>query len=433
MKIFFPILLFLNLTGTYRVVAAAFGIPVSIISTVILTGLILWSFLNIKYMVWLFKKPIFNIAFFLILFWPISTLCYAIDVLPNRVALQLYYFLLFTNTIIFLKRYDISLFARIISLSYWTAVTGLFLSFLYPDLFTVVAEITSAKTDYYGRAFGFMLQPNMAITNLSLLFVFHMAFANLKSKATIFIAILSYLFCVLLTGSRTGIVIMLMIFLMNFSHFFRAYVAIRNKTILFKRSLLLKISIITIVAIFSVSFMAATMRFIETNNLIKTQKSGFGLKERLNNFLNGKLSTTEVSKDGNLQARFEFQKLFMVKFAERPLAGFGMGSRDLMLETGELLHPSHSQLFNYALEYGIIYCVLFFGFFCMVPLFLKKRGFVESFFRSNWILQMTLVISALSVVSNTVLTIRTPWPLMGALFFYLYLLKTNSADKIKVQ
>ncbi len=424
MKIFFSVLLFLNLTGTYRFIATLLGCKVSVISAVILFGLILWLICNAKYVLWLTRNPFYNLAFTLILFWPLFTLFYSEGVLLNKIALQSYYFLLFTGIIIFLKKYDIAPFSKIIFYSYWTAVVGLLTSFFCPEYFVNTAELVSATTDYYGRAFGFMLQPNMAVTNLSLLFIFYLSFVGLKTFIVSYAAVISYAVCILLTGSRTGIVIMLLIGGIGFCHFLFDSFFFRENKIILKRTSLRKILFIALIILLSVSFGSVALRYVATSDLIKTQQTGYGLRERIENFLHGKLSDTAVSEDVNLQARFDFQRMTIEKIMERSLVGFGLGSKDRMRDTAQLPHASHNQFLDYCLELGTPYAFLFFCFFFIWPLFLKKRRTIESLFKYNWISQMVMVVLALSLVSNTVLIMRSTWVLMGVLFFYLYAFKT---------
>ena len=430
MKVFFSILLFLNLTGTYRFAAGILGCEVSIVSSAILSGLLLWFALNFKHVRRLLNNSFFMIALFLVLLWPTVTALYAPEISFNRIALQLYYFLLFTNTIIFMSKYGYVSLSKIIFFSYWIAIAGIFLSFLKPEYFSSVASITRATTDYYGRAFGFMLQPNMAVTNLTVLFILYSGFRLLRNKILQSIVILSYVFSILLTGSRSGIVAMLIVLALLLFRFCRKHVRKKDGKIVLKRNLYFKLPIYFIITVFAISFTVTTLRYIETHNLIKSEKAGFGFRERLENFVQGKLSSTSLSEDINVKARIEFQKIYISKIVERPFWGFGIGSKEAMFKTGEILRPSHNQFLNYSLEYGILYSAVFFIFILILPIFMRKRVLIESFFQTDWILQICLLILILSLVSNTVLLYRGVWVALGAIFYYLYFEKLKVVKKI---
>ncbi len=400
--------------------AAVLGYNVAAISTIMIAGLLLWICVNSRSVVQLLHNQFFHIALLLIFIWPLMTVVYAPELSIKRISLQSYYFLLFTSTVIFLKKYSINKLSGVVAVSYWTSIVGLFWSFFYPEHFSSIADIVSAKTDYYGRAFGFMMQPNMAVTNLTILFIFYLAFGSFKKRIILYSVIISFVLAILLTGSRTGIVIMLIIGLTNILYLNRHYFNLSNGRILVRRILFTKLLFFTVAMLLISILSVTTMQYIIEKDIIKTEQSGFGLRERFNSFLSGKLSDVEVGSDDNIQARLNFQKAFIEKIVDRPLIGYGLGSRDVMMTSGELLRPSHNQYLNYTLEYGMIYCLLFFSFFFIMPLFLKKRRLIEAYYRNNWIVQTSVAILLLSLVSNTVLFIRNPWALMGTVFYFLY-------------
>jgi hypothetical protein len=422
MKIIFSIILFLNFTGSYRLIADLVGVKVSTVSLVILSGMAIFSIVHFRYAARLLKKGCFLTSFLLIFVWPVTTVLYAPEISFSRIALQIYYFFLFLGTVIYISQFGPALLKKLFALSYWTAVAGLVSSFLWPMFFSSVAELVNATSDYGGRAYGFMLQPNMAVTNLSILFILYLSGFNNKKYYSAAIAFLSYFLCMILTGSRSAVVVFIIVLLIYLFNLFVREARVRNAKIYIKKRLLVKLVTIAVTVVFIFPASVILLRG-DSYSIIKTKKEGFYLKERLDNYLQGRLSDASILEDVNVRARLEFQKVFIAKIFEQPVLGYGLGSKDRMIYTGELSWSSHNQLLRNSLEHGVLYSLLLSWWFFIMPIFSRMRVFVESFFYTNWILQLVLVLLALCFVSNTVLDCRAVWAALGIVFFYLFILK----------
>lgn len=414
------LVLFLNVTGVFRFLAWGIGIEIWLLSSFMLAYTLVYLMICAKYTIQNLKNPVLILWGVFMIFWPALSSTYS-PVSPfSKLALNALLFSLALSTAVLLSRGKIGWIRILINVTFLTVVFGVILSFFMPEIFKGVASLANAKNDYGGRAFGFALQPNMVTTELILSFCIWLGFFHKKNPLRILVALSIFGIAILLTTSRSGVVLFFVVAFLIIIFMVKVNITKSNNLHSIHVSSLGSKRVACISAFgFILLFFGLSFLSENAQEFVQSQRTGFYFVERINLFSEGKLSDVDVASDRNIRARVEAQKPFYEMISQRPIFGYGIGSRDYYKEKGFLPKSSHSQYLRIAFEYGIFHAFLLILLF-LYPVFSSKRRFVEEMFSMNWILQFSLSSIMLCLVSNTVLQCRIFWLILGvALFFFI--------------
>jgi O-antigen ligase len=288
---------------------------------------------------------------------------------------------LFSSAIIYFLVNGLQAVKRIFGLSILTSVVGGLLSILTPEIFlaTIKAVNGNLNLGNLGRAFGFEIQANRLACNTSMMFIAWFALQkwNNNSIKLSLIALIFFAF-ILLTGSRTGIVISFVIIMLSMIF------TLRDKTNLKKRFRnYLILGILTLVVLFSLA------------NYIAIKNPDQAIAHRMNWFV-GLLSfdhesrnVIQESANTNTPTRLELQLGYLKMIFKQPW-GYGLNGDQFYLKSGKLTMTAHSEFLTTAFQFSILYP---FALLLVMLNFMrtKKRKEIEHRFGMNFLLQFIIV------------------------------------------
>ncbi len=236
----------------------------------------------------------------------------------------------------------------------FTVVAGLISTFFF-ELFSPFAELTNSEAFYWGRAFGFYLQPNSLAIAINMLYLL---IFGLSKKVNLIIYLFPLaLVGILAAGSRTN---MLGFFIINMAVFL---LSLRNSEISLKKPVI-RVLIGSIAILISTApylfeklsgeeFKYLTERLIYTVEIVS--ESG---------------ASDKVSEDTSVQDRLNYQLSYLKAIDKKPFLGYGFGVQESMIENGLLKGSSHNSFLEYLLQGGLFYFFCFALFSLMFWFFL---------------------------------------------------------------
>jgi O-antigen ligase len=401
-KLFFLILV-LNATGLFRFLAQL-GVEIGQVSIALLGLHVVYLLARRRYLVPLLRRRDMKYWLFLFLLWPLVTVLYAPALEIRQIGLQLYYASLFCAAVVYAMASGLAALHRVMAVSLGLTIFGIVLSMIAPGYFEAVAQLAGARAAYYGRAFGFEIQPNAAATCLVFLFIGWYSLWRRKNSLWEVVALLMLLGTTILTGSRTGAVVAAIICGLIFIHAFRKK-WLKETTSSFFR-VYAKVFILTACLIIG---------FLWLNQYTSSKIYNRGdLYDRIAMLTSFKLEYSYFSESSN-GSRFGAQLDYMSLIREKPLFGHGFGAEAHYLDQNTLYLSSHSQLLTCLMEYGILYPVAF----CLLMIRMyrsRQRVAAEEAFGTNSILQFVLVTLLLFAINGGLLNGRMFY-VVFALFF----------------
>jgi len=401
-RLFF-IVLVLNATGLFRFLAPQLDVSIAQVSLALLMINVLYLFVKLKYTGELFFRRGMAGWLFVLLLWPLCTLFYAPSFEAREVGLQLYFFLLFFGTIVYTASNGLPAMHRVLNASIVVTVIGLVLSMLAPQYFTAVAELATAKVDKEGRACGFLLQPNSLAITLTLLFIGWFALWEHKSMLLQVAVVLGFLLLMLLTGSRTGMLVALIVVTCILAPSWRQKLP-SGKYLLTAGAMIVCLA---------GGVVGIRHYLLHTINDDVYRED---LINRMQNMLSFRLSDeASIKNDGSIQDRLEAQAAYWALIKKKPFLGHGLGSDAYYQETGYLFLSAHSQALTCAMECGLLYpivcCLL------VVQLYRKRsRRDVERILQTNSIGQFVPVIIFLFIINGGLFDSRAFYVILGMFF-----------------
>jgi glycosyltransferase involved in cell wall biosynthesis len=400
----FSIVLVLNATGLFRFVAPQLGMSIGQVSLALLMLSVFYLLARVRY-TW----PLFLLGgtwawLFILALWPILTLPYAPSVDTRDTGLVIYYYSLLLASTVYTLRSGLTGMRRLLSISLAITVIGLAISMLLPERFEAVAALADASIEQKGRPFGFFLEPNKLAIGLGFLFIGWFSLLRRKNSMLEVAAVAVFLCAELVTGSRTGMFIAVATVTLIFAHSWR-------KEILSGKYLLKICLLIACVAggVLGINYYLSGMG--ET----VSRREG-DLIERMEGLTSLKFSSGGGVKDDiSVQRRLSAQTVYWSLVNEKPWLGHGLGADSYYKEKGPILSSSHSAALTCAMEYGVLYPLVF-G--LLIFLFYRKHGRLdaEEVFQSNSIVQFVMILLFLFIVSGDVLESRTLYVVWGMFF-----------------
>ena len=406
-KLFFVVLV-LNTTGLFRFLAPQFGVLISHISVALLVLNIFYLVVKVRLSTRLFFRGAIGGWLFVLLLWPLLTLLYAPSLEIREIGLLLYCLSLFLCAVVYTFANGLPAMHRLMSVSLIITIIGLALSMLVPEYFKAVAMLANARSKYMGRAFGFFMQPNELAIGLSLLFIGWFSLWRHKNSMFKVVAIMGFLFVILLTGSRTGMLsaVIAVTFIVSPSWRKRW----RGKLYV------LKIGVLIACLVGGVIGAKTYIRSIEG----QVERQKWDLIDRIETLLSFKLSDDGfIVYTDSVQLRLNAQAVYWSLVYEKPLLGHGFGSDTYYKENGSIFLSAHSTALKSAMEYGILYPVVFV--LLMFQLYRRRsRRDVESVFQTNAIIQFVFIFLFLFTIAGSVLHDRTFYVVWGVFFAAVY-------------
>lgn len=402
-KIFFSILV-LNATGLFAFIAPQFDVTIGAVSLVLLVLNICYLLIKLRYCIVVFRQSSMMGAWlFVLLIWPLLTALYAPSFDIRTIGLQLYYFTLFLGAVIYAIANGESAIRRLIIGSLALTLFGLVLNVMAPHYFEQVASLADAAIARQGRAFGFLLQPNQLA--ISILFLYTGLFAFGISKSNIWLqraAMLLLMLAVLMTGSRTGIlgvVIVFFFFLLN--------------------DLNQKLSSVAFLVRSGVSMLWVVALIVGMNHYLSQlgniDSGRQDLVDRIEMILSFRLTDDDgIQDDGSVRERRTAQAEYLSMLSERPFLGYGLGSGNYYQDLGRLYLSAHSSALASAFDFGGLYPAVF---AILIILFYRRRemrGF-KPVLQTSSVAQFVFISVFLFFVSS-IFSTRSFYVVMGAFF-----------------
>ncbi len=400
----FTVVLILNGTNLFAFIAPFLQVSIGNVSIILL-------FINISYLLFRFKltsqillqRNMWNFTFIFVI-WPFLTIFYSPILEIREIGLRIYTFTLFVCTNVFIIRNGFTKFNRIISINFSLIILGLVLSMVKPEYFQSMAELIGKRNDAMGRPFGFFMEPN--VQGHVIIYTFIAYFALFKHKNTIFFigSLLSFLLLMLITGSRSGVIVSVIVFsLILFNS---------SKQHSHNNQPLVRITLLFIFMFFCLACLKVYLSGIEQSVIRRDDD----LIDRMNSMLSFGLNKNDgLQGDMSLYGRTEAQLFYLSFIKEKPFLGYGFGSHALYYESGIFFRTAHSEAVIRAFEYGIFY-PLFFVVLILQIFRSKNRKIVETCFQTNSIAQFTLSAILLFIVNGDLLDNR-PFYIILAMFY----------------
>ena len=404
-RLFF-VSLILSVTGLFRFIAPSLGVTISAVSFALLAFNIFYLIINLG----LIKKLIKNIWpwIFLLLIWPLVTILYSPGFDLRLIGVLLSNFVLFVGGAVFFMSVGKKTTGKLFQISFALTIFGLVLNMILPDLFLTVGNLASARTFTMNRPGGFHLQPNGLAVGICFVFMGWHIFSSEKTpfvEATSMVLLMTML---ILTGSRTGMVLGALIIVIHYSYQWYSSLTPSKQGFYFGK----RMSVL-LVFIFAgiVSLKAFTQVYAQYLD-VKTD----GIIDRINNVLEFRLTNEgpSVLEDSSVLDRWAAQKIYLDLIAEKPLVGHGFGAETNYLDYGVLYKSSHSTILSLAMAYGVFY-PLFYLVLIFKLIFHRNRKWIEKQSGTNMIIQLVAISAVLFLYSSNVLERRSYMVILGAM------------------
>jgi O-antigen ligase len=399
----FFVVLVLNVTGLFSFVAPPLGVSIGQVSLVLLGISLLYLVSKARDSATILLRGGVGGWLFLLLIWPLGTVLYAPALEARDVGLQLYFFTLFLGAIVYASTNGLVAMRRVLSLSLAITIVGLVLSMLAPTYFAGVAELAGA-TDYPKevRATGFFLQPNSLALNMGFLFIGWAALGRRKNALLEVAAILGIVVAMLLTGSRTGVLVVVIVSALTMMSWLRKGMA--------SGRFLLKVGLLVLGLVVGAIGMEYYMSQTETHGLPRDDLIG-----RIRLLYELKLSEGQsFFQDKSVQQRLGAQAVYWQLIKQKPLLGHGLGSETYYLENGPIRLTAHSDAIALAMKYGVLYPVVFVLLLLLLYKRRARRGVSGTFHTSS--VGQFVVVSALLFAISTIADLHVFYVVLGMFF-----------------
>lgn len=405
-KLFFVVLI-LNATGLFRFIAPQVGVSIGQVSLVLLVLNIFYLVAKIRYSKPLFLRVGMGGWLFVLLLWPLLTLLYAPSFDVREIGLLLYYFSLFFGSVVYTVSNGLGAMRRVMFVSLIVTIVGMPLSMMAPQYFEAVGALANARTVEQGRAIGFFMQPNRLAVAFGFLFIAWFALWKRKNSLLEVPVVMAFLFAMLITGSRIGILIAVITVALILTYSWRKRFA--------SGRYLLKMSIL--IACLAGGIIGT--RYYLSSKSDSVARREYDLIDRVETLLSFKLSHGSIKEDKSVQERMDAQAVYLSLVKSKPLLGHGFGSDIHYKKNGTITLSAHSTALTLAMEYGVLYPFVF-GLLCFSLYAKRSRRAVEKVFGTNSVVQFIAVLLFLFVVTGGTLDNRVFYVVFGMIFAAIY-------------
>lgn len=360
-QIIFGINIFFNLTNLFIFAGAWVGVSLTVVGGMILLLNFGYMFVERRTLAGLLRQPIVVCLIILLFVWPVL---WAIGPmfhgygLKREIILQLLFISLTLSTAVFVIRNSYATVRRLVILCFIVTVMGMLAQLLLPSLFYRVASSAALTGEVfsYGRIAGFYVNPNNAARFIILMYILIMMSPRSVSVPHMAFYALATAGAVLLTGSRSSLLIMMVVLLAVLGLRF-AFPFLRSKFSVKPERLALALGAVLGMTILLVVATPIASKYVLENTEMGTKKnmakrleffgSGYGgLYDNLQEEALGRWSTVEPYLDG---------------FSESWFFGRGMAGYRVYRNENYIPLTPHNTIFALWLDFGVFYIVAGFG------------------------------------------------------------------------
>lgn len=397
-KTLFFILIFLQLTDGYKLVLLLFNQTTKVASILTLLLCLAYIFFNYKVFLQLYKNSLFKHWLRIILFLPIIFHCIHL-VLDNITLAQFIYWIplnafygsLFVVTAMLtqIKNSKRTINFMLISAIIFIII-GLVVSiFYYP--FILRLEILTGDTRYdpdnflgeVNRAVGFYGQPNLAAKALLSVFIILVSsYLPEKSNLTSIIIVLIVLLAIFWTGSRTALLIISLVLLINNPLIEKK---IRDKK--FKGIGLYRV-LLTIRFVIPVIIILFFLLFILESIDGELSKSLIGRFSFFNSLFD---DNTALRQDVSIRQRLDIIGLYIEYILNKPIFGHGISLREDLIANDVFDIGAQNEYLEFAFAFGVFY-VLYYIYVLIRTFKLRINNSIENNLIELRALKITIVI-----------------------------------------
>lgn len=358
----------------------------------------IYCIVNIPFLLSIKRRSLLFWLLFLTGIYPAFTILYSSYVFPREIVLQVLYIEIMLSTLILVYRYSPCIMGR---LSFWilcVTLLGGYLSLFSPEYFSVMKEVDMQKKGqalYYenifivdgARMYGFQLQSNMFAAT-AILFNIIFIFLRRGNSFDFFIKVIMTIATggtVILSGSRGGLLIYLLAFLLIFFYYIRTGERLTNGVIV-KFSNFALYSIFIIIPLFPILSI-----LIQHQSGLNTTKQ-INSVERFNIFA----SKTLATEDSSIVGRVGLFNKYLGFTISKP---FGRGWKmvnDYVSKSGDW--GPHNQYLLFTYEYGVQYLFIWLIFLYYI---LMVKNFPDPQIDFS-LFAITMIILAYSFTSHVV-------------------------------
>jgi hypothetical protein len=403
MDIFYFFVLVLNSTSLFSFVAPQLGVSIGDVSLVLFGVNVVYLFVRFKHSAAILYRGGMGKWLLIMVLWPFFTLLYSPSLDIREIGLRLYCFSLFFGSVVYSVVKGLPAMRRMFALSLVITFIGMALSVARPGYFEAVALISNGDVDQMGRPFGFFMEPNRLAHSLFFLFMAWFALWKKRDILKEVLALLMFLLAMLSTGSRTGMLIAVLLIALIFAP---------SPGFALDRKRVMKLTLFAVCCF--VGLIGANYYLSNIGNT--GERRQFDLVDRMKTLLQFKLTTeARVVDDTSVRARLDAQKEYMRYIMEHPIAGNGFGMAANLYQTGKIYKTAHSEALTRAMEYGVLYPIAFV--LLMIHFCLKAGGRIaEKSFGTNSVIQFGVIVVLLFIGNGDLFDNRTFYIVWGMLF-----------------
>jgi hypothetical protein len=366
--------IFLNLTNLFVFAATWLGLSLQLLGMLMLVVNLFYLFHERRLVGMFFRQPVMWVLLLLFYIWPL------IAAVPpmfhgygmaREIVLQTFYMSFMLGTAVFVIRNSYARTWWLLLICFSVSVFGMLLQTYLPSIFYKLASSSSLVGGVfsYGRAGGFFANPNNAARFVILMFIFLCMFPRRLSFWFQFLLGGTTLFAVLLTASRSSLIILAAVFLTIYGFKF-AFPNIRERIDLRPERLFLATCVIIVVLIGIGVAAPMTFRYMAENTDAGDNK---GMANRLEFFTTGFSGFVEGVEQEAI-GRWSTVEPYVEGFKESWMFGRGMaGYRTYRMENRIPLTP-HNTIFASWMDYGFGYILV--GLLLLVQMLVSRRMWV---------------------------------------------------------
>lgn len=349
----------LHLTELFRFTLFV-GVPLSVMAALTVFFLGLHFLVNITVFSKLPNKLVFGVFFTLMLGMPVALMPYHVfssymsyGQLVRVFANNLLFLLLACSTFILVVKYSYGCTRRWFYVMLGFILVGFALNYIDPGLFYALKlaiwgiekNIEGLEYASVERVGGFYLKSTHASASLVMMLPVGIYFLTKESFIRALLTYLFFLTLIFLTGSRSGLVIVLFLaifFVVPFFEFFRKKFKAR------------KIQSIELGSVFLPGALVLVIGVMVSASFLIPQTQRTALLKRAETLL----SIDEITGARSMGQRTGAQLIYLEKIIDNPLFGYGATYREALRRSGEFTFSSHNTYIEMTFFYGVAYLLL---------------------------------------------------------------------------
>lgn len=303
--------------------------------------------------------------------WPVIGAIYPIlngYSLTREVVLQAFYFTTLLGSAVYVLRVSYARARLLVCICFWVSIFGLFAQFILPSFFMSVAPLAegSGEAFAYGRAAGFFVNPNVAGRFVILLYLVVML-SSKKLRAFEILIVTTVAFAgILLTASRSSLLIALVAFVYVVGHKL-AVPYIRGRLSFNPGRIFIGGVGIAVVVGMAVFVLPIASKYVLENTDVGATKNA---SQRFDFFTHGISGFIERVEEEAL-LRWYTVEPYVEGFKESWLFGKGLAGYRIYKQEHYLALTPHNTIFAMWMNYGVFYVI--FGFTCYLAMALSPR------------------------------------------------------------